>query len=95
VDVVAEGRDSIGISGVEQGEWIVTVGQHLLAEDGVETARVRPTTWERVVSLQSLQREDLLRGFLEKQRRIAEERGADPAPSREYVGPGAAPRKTS
>jgi RND family efflux transporter MFP subunit len=95
VDVVAEGRDSIGISGVEQGEWIVTVGQHLLAEEGVETARVRPTTWERVVSLQSLQREDLLRGFLEKQRRIAEERGADPAPSREYVGPGAAPRKTS
>lgn len=95
VDVVAEGRDSFGIAGVQKGEWVVTVGQHLLAEEGVETARVRPTTWERVIALQSLQREDLLRGFLEKQRRIAAERGARPAPSREYVAPEAARRKTS
>ena len=34
-------------------------------------ARVRPTSWERVQELQSLQREDLLAAFLDKQQRIA------------------------
>lgn len=95
VRVVAEGRESLAVEGVDEGEWVVTVGQHLLARDGSEAARVRPTTWERVTALQSLQREDLLERFLEKQRRIAGERGAEPAPSREYVRPGSQPRRDS
>jgi RND family efflux transporter MFP subunit len=91
VEVIAEGRGSVGVRGVEDGEWVVTVGQHLLVRDGAGAARVRPTTWERVSALQSLQREDLLRQFLEKQRRIAGERGATPVPSRDYVIPAPAP----
>jgi len=38
---------------------------------------VRPTTWERVLELQGLQREDLLEGFMEKQRRVARALGAE------------------
>jgi hypothetical protein len=42
--------------------------------------------------LQSLQREDLLRGFLDKQQRVARERGPVPPPNSEYVGRSAAER---
>jgi hypothetical protein len=63
----------------------VTLGQHLLQDadaggeggaDGRAEARVRPADWDRVLARQSLQREDLLRRFLEKQRRAAREFGA-------------------
>lgn len=59
VDVIAEGRMEIGVDGIEPGTWIVTVGQDLLAE-GRNQARVRVSTWERILALQGLQREDLL-----------------------------------
>jgi len=76
VEVRAEGRGQVGVSGVEAGEWVVTVGQHLLASGADARARVRATTWERVQQLQGLQREDLLRGFMEKQQRLARTLGA-------------------
>ena len=88
VTVIAEGRGSIGVTGIEEGEWVVTVGQHLLAEEGVMAARVRPTTWERVTRMQGLQREDLLEDYLNKQQALARERGATPPSSEEYVGAG-------
>ncbi|HUF78933.1 MAG TPA: efflux RND transporter periplasmic adaptor subunit, partial [Thermoanaerobaculia bacterium] len=101
IRVRAEGRATAGVEGVEPGDWVVTVGQHLLQQelegggeaadqdraqaqgsdrDRVRTqawARVRPTTWERVLELQGLQREDLLRSFLDKQRRVARALGAE------------------
>jgi RND family efflux transporter MFP subunit len=112
VRVRAEGRATAGVEGVEPGEWVVTVGQHLLHEElqgggereegrdrgrgrrrdraeetdpreaaarteGKVLARVRATTWERVLELQGLQREDLLEGFMEKQRRVARALGAE------------------
>jgi RND family efflux transporter MFP subunit len=105
VRVRAEGRATAGVEGVRPGEWVVTVGQHLLhqelesevaeaapdrarGEAGVQArasgqvhaqiqARLRPTTWERVLELQGLQREDLLQDFLEKQRRVARALGAE------------------
>jgi RND family efflux transporter MFP subunit len=91
VRVRAEGRATTGVEGVEPGEWVVTVGQHLLHQElqgggeeqgegraeGKVQARVRSTTWERVLELQGLQREDLLEGFLEKQRRVARALGAE------------------
>lgn len=93
VEVLAEGAGTSGVAGVREGEWVVTVGQHMLRERAREQrlkagevpdrrpvtvkARVRPTSWERVQQLQSLQREDLLAGFLEKQQRIAEALGAE------------------
>ncbi|HUG53649.1 MAG TPA: efflux RND transporter periplasmic adaptor subunit [Vicinamibacteria bacterium] len=87
VDVVADGRATVGIRGVEPGEWVVTVGQHLLAAGKDATARVRRTTWERVLDLQTLQREDLLRGFLEKQQHLARTLGAEPPRTDQIRGP--------
>jgi hypothetical protein len=89
VDVLAEGRGTVGVAGVDEGEWVVTVGQHLLGRTGgreASSARVRATSWQRVLELQSLQREDLLDGFLAEQRRVAAERGAVPPSSAEFLG---------
>lgn len=70
VDVVAEGHDFSGIRGINENTWVVTLGQHLLR--GKEPkARVRVTTWDRLVVLQNLDREDFLKQFLEKQQRMA------------------------
>ena len=96
VEVLAEGRGAAGVTGVDRGVWVVTVGQHLLSAEiqadaadaeGSEapTARVRPITWERVMELQDLQDEDLLEEFLEKQRRIAEALGAEIPASEDVV----------
>jgi RND family efflux transporter MFP subunit len=85
VEVMAAGRDEVGVRGVSAGEWVVTVGQNLLHADAAEVARVRPLRWERVLRLQRLQKEDLLRGFLEEQQRVARERGAAPPTVAEFV----------
>ncbi|MBP7568552.1 MAG: efflux RND transporter periplasmic adaptor subunit [Acidobacteria bacterium] len=74
VDVLADGRQTVGVGGVEPGEWVVVVGQHLLGphvEDEAARARVRPADWDRILRLQGLQREDLLHGFMERQRQAA------------------------
>jgi hypothetical protein len=73
----------VAVDGVDEDEWVVTVGQHLLQEsldttDGGElAARVRPTSWGRILELAELQREDLLAGFLAKQRIVARTLGAE------------------
>jgi RND family efflux transporter MFP subunit len=92
VQLLAEGRGRTGVSGIAEGEWVVTVGQHILHErlqaadtDGMTTARVRPVSWRRVLELQGLQREDLLEGFLAKQRRVAAVMGAEMPTSTEQV----------
>jgi RND family efflux transporter MFP subunit len=90
VTVRAEGRGSVGVEGIESGEWVVVSGQHLLRRNiddgapatgglagGTTEARIRPASWERVSELQALQREDLLEEFLDKQRRVARTLGAD------------------
>ncbi|HSM50574.1 MAG TPA: efflux RND transporter periplasmic adaptor subunit [Thermoanaerobaculia bacterium] len=91
VRVLADGQGRSGVEGVEEGEWVVSVGQHLLHEQmqaaaaSSTTARVRPTSWRRVLELQGLQREDLLEGFLAKQRRLAGVLGAELPASSEAV----------
>lgn len=89
VEVLAQGRATLGLTGVEPGAWVVTLGQHLLTSESDAAARVRPTEWERVLELQGLQREDLLRGFLAKQQRLASQHGAAVPSSQEYLGAGA------
>lgn len=66
VNVLAEGAMEVGVTGVEPGSWVITVGQNLLSQ-GRGEARVRTITWERILALQSLQRQDLLRKVLEEQ----------------------------
>ncbi len=57
------------------------------SETGSTTAhaRVRPTSWQRVQELQGLQREDLLAGFLDKQRKVAAALGAEIPESEDAV----------
>jgi len=83
VEVLAEGRSTVGIRGAEPGEWVVTTGQQLLG--GREAARIRAAQWEKILELQELQREDLLEGFLAKQQRIARTHGAEPPSSDELL----------
>ena len=103
VAVLAEGRGAAGVDGVEEGAWVVTVGQQLLAAElqaaalaaeaagpetpaaGATSARVRPVSWDHVLGLQDLQDEDLLEGFLDKQRKVARALGAEIPESEEVV----------
>lgn len=66
VTILARGRMEAGVAGIESGQWVVTIGQNLLAE-GRTQARVRAMSWERIYQLQLLQREDLLREVLRQQ----------------------------
>ena len=66
VDVIAEGSMEVGVEGIDPGTWIITVGQDLLAQ-GRGQARVRTSSWERILALQGLQRQDLLQQVLNKQ----------------------------
>ncbi len=83
VTVIAEGPQTLGVNAVQPGEWVVVVGQHLLAAQGATdapVARVRIVAWERILELQGLQRHDLLRQFMEEQQRQASRvGGATPA----------------
>lgn len=66
VGILAKGRMSVGVRGIEPGSWVVILGQDLFGgEDG--EARVRPVEWARVEQLQNLQREDLLEELAQKQ----------------------------
>ncbi len=75
IQVLARGRGLVGVTAVRPGDWVVTVGQNLLSGQAGERAqaRARPTTWDRIASLQELQDQDLLRQFMEKQQRLAHE----------------------
>lgn len=96
VEVLAEGRGAAGVEGIGEGSWVVTVGQNLLgggpgasaAATGSSSgtlARVRAVPWEHVVALQELQDEDLLEGFLDKQRKVAAALGAEIPASEDAV----------
>lgn len=74
LDVVARGGGLAGVVGVEPGDWVLTVGQHLIRSlDGTGQVNARPVPWARVAELQRLQDRDLLLRFMEKQQRIARE----------------------
>lgn len=65
VEVIAEGRMEVAVGDVEPGAWVVTVGQDLLSQ-GRGQARVRTSTWERILAMQGLQRQDLLQQILNR-----------------------------
>lgn len=79
VEVVAEGAQTTGIRGVAAGAWVVVIGQHLLSAqtgEGAPQGRVRRMAWDRILELQRLQRDDLLRDFMDRQQRLARQRPA-------------------
>ena len=59
ITVLARGRMEVGVTGIESGDWIISLGQDLLSE-GREQARLKAVSWDHVTQLQSMQREDLL-----------------------------------
>ena len=69
VNVMARGRMEAGISGAKPGDWVISLGQNLLAGQPGE-ARVRPVKWEWVDKLQNLQREDLMEEVVRKQKTV-------------------------
>jgi HlyD family secretion protein len=91
VQIRAEGRATAGVEGVQEGELVVTIGQHLLAASERPSARVRPALWERVIELQARQQEHLLARFLEKQQRLARTRGVALPPTETIIGDAAPP----
>lgn len=90
VEILAEGRGTVGLRGVEPGERVVTLGQHLIAQEDGATVRVRQAPWDDVQELQAQQREDLLAGHMAKQRRLAAEIGAEPPSNEDYMSLGKA-----
>ena len=67
VDVIARGRMSSGVAGIEQGDWVVTMGHHLLTNEQGQQAIVQPTPWDHILELQQMQSQDLLEIIREKQ----------------------------
>ena len=65
IEILAEGRMDVAVTGIKQGQWVVTIGQELLS-DGRKTARIRTVNWDRIVSLQKMQRQDLLYEILNR-----------------------------
>lgn len=93
ISVQAEGGGMAGVENVEPGEWVVVAGQHLLAEDDSRTARVRTAAWERILELQSLQREDILVDYLQRQQQYASTRGSVPPSNEEYLRGSSTPQQ--
>jgi len=60
ITVIARGRETAGVEGINPGEWVVTVGQNLLSRDGRDIARIRPVSWNKIIAMQRMQPEDLL-----------------------------------
>ncbi|MEJ2545868.1 MAG: efflux RND transporter periplasmic adaptor subunit [Calditrichaceae bacterium] len=66
VDVIARGRMEAGVSGVEAGDWIITIGQNLIGGN-TGNARVHKVDWNWVEGLQHLQSQDLLQEVMKRQ----------------------------
>lgn len=65
VEVIARGRMNAGVSGIEPGNWVITIGQDLLGGEPGD-ARVRKVDWNWVEHLQNLQRQDLMLEIINK-----------------------------
>jgi RND family efflux transporter MFP subunit len=60
ITIVARGRQTTALEGVEPGDWVVTVGHHLLSNNDAGQAIVQPTPWDHILRLQQMQTRDLL-----------------------------------
>ncbi|MEX1212072.1 MAG: efflux RND transporter periplasmic adaptor subunit [Balneolaceae bacterium] len=65
IQVVARGRESAGVVGINSGDWIVTVGQSMMVGRDDLQARIRAATWERILAMQSTQPQRILRQMME------------------------------
>tara|TARA_R110002072_G_scaffold142853_1_gene288500 strand:- start:73504 stop:74871 length:1368 start_codon:yes stop_codon:yes gene_type:complete len=58
VNVVASGRMATGVRGLNEGDWVVTVGQNMLMGNVLE-ARARLMDWDRMMEMQRMQSRDI------------------------------------
>jgi RND family efflux transporter MFP subunit len=72
VEVIARGRLSAAVDGVEPGQWVVTVGHELLSRNETGRAVIQPTPWEHIMRLQQMQTRDLLDLIQRKQEETGE-----------------------
>lgn len=71
IDVIARGRESAGVSGIQSGDWVVTVGQNMLINNEAGTARIRAVSWNRIMGMQKMQPQDLLRDVMNNRMAIS------------------------
>ncbi|MGM0505594.1 MAG: efflux RND transporter periplasmic adaptor subunit [Bacteroidota bacterium] len=65
IEVIARGRESAGVVGIDSGDWIVTIGQSMMVGKDDMQARIRAATWERILAMQSSQPQRILRQMME------------------------------
>lgn len=68
VDVIASGRMASGVRGINEGDWVVTVGKELLMGNTIE-ARARVISWERIMEMQRTKSRDLFELIDQRQQR--------------------------
>ena len=61
-----------GVRGIQEGDWVVTVGQNLLVGNTTE-ARARLVEWQRMMDMQRMQSRDLFE-IIDAARREAQAR---------------------
>jgi len=77
VVIRAKGRMQAGVSGIEPGQWVVTLGQDLLGGQSGE-ARVRIVEWNWVEQLQQMERQELLEDVMKRQQSEQADISANP-----------------
>jgi len=70
VKVIAHGSLVSAVTGITSGDWVITVGQDLLED--INNARIRPVTWDRIMSLQQMQQEDLLDSLMNQTNQVSD-----------------------
>lgn len=58
IDIIASGRMASGVRGVDEGQWVITVGQNMLV-GAVSEARARLMSWDRIMEMQRMQSRDI------------------------------------
>ena len=76
IDVVARGRMMSGVHGVDEDQWVVTLGHNLITSRNATQAVIRATEWEHIIDLQQMQSRDLLNLIREKIARRNGSRGS-------------------
>lgn len=74
VELIARGRLTSAVRGVEAGDWVVTLGHHLLEAGGTGQALIQPTPWDHIIRLQQMQTRDLLDVIRQRQEALISER---------------------
>lgn len=80
ITIVARGRATSGIEGIEPGDFVIGVGQGLLSRDAEpeeNRARAHLMSRDRLLEYQRLREEDLVDQFLERQQELIESMNAE------------------